>query len=258
MQTIMLNEEELISSVAIVHCEATFNSFLSAIYFCYYGGLKVEGLFIGDNYQLTVTGRVIEIKEELDKAEKVKNAILRDGGKIELERIRRVFNHGDMFRGIILLKYVRMLFVHKEKTMAMHFNGVVRQFDKMQREVSLESHRMKGFVRFMETTSKVMYASISPEHNIIEMIMPHFVNRYKDMDFVIHDTKRNIVGMNSHGKFIVKKMSSSILVELAKEEEIFQTLWKTYFQAVNINERKNKKLQDGYCPKRYRKNMSEF
>ena len=42
-----------------------------------------------------------------------------------------------------------------------------------------------------------------------------------------------------------------------EDEELYQTLWKQYFESVNIKARKNMKLHIQHVPKRYWKNLVE-
>ncbi|MDZ7819563.1 MAG: DUF4130 domain-containing protein [Aliarcobacter sp.] len=44
----------------------------------------------------------------------------------------------------------------------------------------------------------------------------------------------------------------------SQNEEKFQKLWKSFFNAVSIKERENKKLQQSQVPLIYRTYMSEF
>ena len=58
------------------------------------------------------------------------------------------------------------------------------------KKVGLEIHRLHGFVRFIETESGALYAPFSPDHDICDLLLPHFRARLPKFSFVIHDVKR--------------------------------------------------------------------
>ena len=45
---------------------------------------------------------------------------------------------------------------------------------------------------------------------------------------------------------------------IPQQMDIFENLWKIYFESTDIRERLNEHCQINMCPKWYRKNMSEF
>ena len=45
---------------------------------------------------------------------------------------------------------------------------------------------------------------------------------------------------------------------IPQQMDIFENLWKIYFESTDIRERLNGHCQINMCPKWYRKNMSEF
>ena len=97
------------------------------------------------------------------------------------------------------------------------------------------------------------------------MIMNHFKNRFADQRWLIYDAKRKygiyydletvrIVEIN----FQANVNSSKPLMEISDErEEFYQTLWRRYFNSVNIKARTNMKLHIQHMPKRYWKYLTE-
>ena len=57
-------------------------------------------------------------------------------------------------------------------------------------------------------------------------------------------------GHNLHGKLDEKL--------LAEDEKLFQEMWRSYFKALTIKERKNPKLQRQHMPRRYWKYITEL
>lgn len=129
---------------------------------------------------------------------------------------------------------------------------------KAYRQVCMEEHRFKGFLRFEEIRPGIMYAKLEPEYNIIMMLASHFKRRLSGLNWIIHDVKRRTA------VFYDKKscrLSDAAFFELPPgmaDEKIYKDMWKVYFTAMGIKERKNRRLQRQLAPKKLRKHMSEF
>ena len=116
---------------------------------------------------------------------------------------------------------------------------------------------MKGFVRFRESASGALYAPLSPDNDIVDLLARHFAKRLPESPFVLHDVKRKKAAVwDGEHLFLAPLQQAEVM--LSADEEGWQKLWKTYFSAVNIPSRERIKQQNGYLPKRYRKFMTEF
>jgi probable DNA metabolism protein len=134
----------------------------------------------------------------------------------------------------------------------------VSQVSKM---VYREKHRMEAFVRFKLTKDKLYFASVDPDFNVLPLLVKHFKNRYADQRWLIMDQRRH------YGIFYDLETVAEVTLDLgenlaegdcfSEEEASYQTLWKEYFEHVNIPERKNTKLHLRHVPKRYWKNLTE-
>jgi probable DNA metabolism protein len=134
------------------------------------------------------------------------------------------------------------------------------------RKVRYEAHRFKGFVRFQETSDGLFFSAIDPVFNILSLLAPHFASRYADQKWVIYDTKRDkgiyfdpsgireIVLTEKQFNQLNGRISHHIRSE---DEDLYQKLWKTYYKAINIPERKNTRLMMHFLPRRYWKYLPE-
>jgi probable DNA metabolism protein len=88
--------------------------------------------------------------------------------------------------------------------------------------------------------------------------MSHFTSRFPNEAFIIHDTKRNVLGLydGSVAKEICAE-NKQVTVYLSDDELNFKKLWKTYYDSVNIKERRNPRLRASFMPKRYWVNLPE-
>ena len=74
----------------------------------------------------------------------------------------------------------------------------------------------------------------------------------------IHDVKRNVLGVYDGKKTGVLHLGEQpVTVFLDRKEDDFLRLWRTYYDSVNIAERKNERLMNACMPKRYHKNLPE-
>ena len=137
------------------------------------------------------------------------------------------------------------------------------------RRVLHEQLRMKQFIRFQKAKDGTYLAVVSPDHNVLPLIIDHFQDRFNDQPWLIYDAKRHY-GYYYDGKAVIHvtfedeasvpfdlsngKMDEAVLSE---NDKIFQDLWRTYFKAICIKERMNPKKQLSDMPRRYWKYMTE-
>lgn len=133
---------------------------------------------------------------------------------------------------------------------------------KLTNRVSFEVHRLQGLIRFQKLMDGTYYAPIEPDHNVLQLLVYHFTRRFKNQKWVIHDRKRG-TALIYDGKdcnameldFLFHDNPESIQ---DPEEKRYQELWRGYFKAIAITERKNPKLQKRLMPKRYWKYLTEI
>ena len=148
------------------------------------------------------------------------------------------------------------------------------------RRVLHEQLRMKQFIRFQKAKDGTYLAVVSPDHNVLPLIIDHFQDRFNDQPWLIYDARRHYgyyyerprVGERGSGigKTVIRvtfedeatvpfdlssgKMDADILSE---NDKLFQDLWRTYFKAICIRERLNPRKQLNDMPRRYWKYMTE-
>ena len=125
------------------------------------------------------------------------------------------------------------------------------------RKVLHEQLRMKQFIRFQKAKDGTYLGVVSPDHNVLPLIIDHF------------DAKRHY-GFNYDGKTVIRitfedeaavpfnlangKLDESVL---SSDDQLLQDLWRTYFKAICIRERMNPRKQLNDMPRRYWKYMTE-
>jgi probable DNA metabolism protein len=137
------------------------------------------------------------------------------------------------------------------------------------RRVMHEQLRMKQFMRFQKAKDGTYLGVVSPDHNVLPLIIDHFQDRFGDQPWLIYDAKRRY-GYYHDTKTVVRitfenadslpfdlesgKLSEALLSE---NDKLFQELWRTYFKAICIKERINPKKQLSDMPRRYWRYMTE-
>ena len=137
------------------------------------------------------------------------------------------------------------------------------------RRVLREQLRMKQFIRFQKAKDGTYLAVVSPDHDVLPIVIDHFQDRFNDQPWLIYDAKRHY-GFNYDGENVIRvtfedeaavpfdlsngKLDAEVL---SSDDQLLQDLWRTYFKAICIKERMNprKQLQD--MPRRYWKYMTE-
>ena len=149
------------------------------------------------------------------------------------------------------------------------------------RRVLHEQLRMKQFIRFQKAKDETYLAVVSPDHNVLPLIIDHFQDRFNDQPWLIYDAKRHYgyyysltpnlspFGEGSDYKVIRVTFEDEAAVPfdlsngrlnddvLSENDKLFQELWRTYFKAICIRERLNPKKQRSDMPRRYWKYMTE-
>ena len=138
------------------------------------------------------------------------------------------------------------------------------------RRVLHEQLRMKQFIRFQKAKDGTYLAVVSPDHNVLPLIIDHFQDRFNDQPWLIYDAHRHYgyyydgdaapIHITFEDESAVPfnlsngKLDADVLSE---NDQIFQDLWRTYFKAICIKERLNPKKQLSDMPRRYWKYMTE-
>ncbi|MBQ8541482.1 MAG: TIGR03915 family putative DNA repair protein [Clostridia bacterium] len=128
---------------------------------------------------------------------------------------------------------------------------------QLEKKVSYEADRMKGFLRFAVMEGGVEYAPMEPDSDILALLMPHFADRLKNIPFVIHDISRQKAGVCAKGTWFITDATDITPPRLSDDEETYRRMWKAFYNAISIPERKNERLQTQMMPKKYRKHMTE-
>ena len=144
----------------------------------------------------------------------------------------------------------------------------VLEFSRMWKRVDWERIRLLQFVRFQKAADGTFFAAIEPEKNALPLVTGHFKDRFADQRWLIYDIRRAYgyyydlkevrqvtFGEDSREGHLVTGMLDESLMD--GDEQLFQSLWKTYFKAICIKERLNPRKHKQDMPVRYWKYLTE-
>ena len=139
------------------------------------------------------------------------------------------------------------------------------------RRVLHEQLRMKQFIRFQKAKDGTYLAVVSPDHNVLPLIIDHFQDRFNDQPWLIYDAKRHYgyyydgaaapihITFEDEAAVPFNLSNGKLDAEvLSENDQLFQQLWRTYFKAICIKERMNPRKQLSDMPRRYWKYMTEL
>lgn len=203
---------------------------------------------------------VFAIKTDKEKALRVKNCLLEKvNTPFVLKDIGIALKSGELNKFTVIFNYVKAVIDNKTIDISKNFaDPSVLEFHDLLKRITNEIHRFKSFIRFQESADGYYYAHYSPDNDITWLLMSHFTQRFSNEAFIIHDTKRNVLGLyDGTSAKQINAEDLQVTVYLSDEEVNFKQLWKTYYQSVNIKERKNHRLMKNFMPKRYWINLPE-
>ncbi|RYG07180.1 MAG: DNA metabolism protein [Chitinophagaceae bacterium] len=164
-----------------------------------------------------------------------------------------------------LFEFACYIFLSADNVMDNYGDNSVLTISQTAVKVEREKHRMEAFIRFQQLADGMFYCGITPDFNVLPLIVNHFRNRYADQKWIIYDLKRHYglyydlqkveeIYLDEAERKKLSKLSTTVLSET---ESLYNTLWKDYFKSTNIVSRKNTKLHVRHVPKRYWKYLTE-
>ncbi|NMF03159.1 TIGR03915 family putative DNA repair protein [Clostridium beijerinckii] len=237
----------------------TFEGLLTSIYDAFYSNGSPPTSIYGKSQTNTplLLGDIVEISTDINKFKKVKNAIINKINFLSLKKIYFAFLSNYEDKGIIIFNYLKIAFKLGPDVHDFLNIDVIRLVDNITKKVLNECHRFEGFIRFNQIEEKLLYSSIEPDNDILELIGDHFKNRFPREYFIIHDISRQKALIYNTNFYEIIDMDMETYEKLKFHNDEYTDLWKTYFKATTIQERKNLKLQCRMMPKRYWKHILE-
>ena len=237
--------------------DGTKNGLLTCIFESFYDR-RIPDDVTTECVQYGLLDEIVTIKTDSEKAERVYKCLKNCKTKYLVSDFNLTFRSGEKKRFKVLFDYLNVAISNKNIDVSKAFAlPEIQAFTDLKNRIYTETHRFKGFLRFMETEKGFYYACYEPDNDITELLVPHFTARLQS-PFIIHDIKRNILALCDGKRYkILNGGDNGVTVFMSESEEIFLDLWQQYYKSINIEERKNLRQMRNYMPERYWKNLSE-
>lgn len=199
---------------------------------------------------------LVFVHTDSEKAQRVKEK-LRSVNPGILHDLWQERKHSADDKDQVALSYIRKTLVAKRPINTMLADPDVFRFFSLIRQVAVEADHLRGFLRFTENEAGVLYAPFESDHDVLDLLYPHFKARLGSIPFLIHDKKRNKLLICNGKEHTVAIVSEDAEFTPSQEEAHWQALWKSYYRHVNIAIRPHEKQMRGYMPVRYWKYLPE-
>lgn len=240
--------------------DGSFEGLLTSIYEAYYSGEKPQRIQRENEFKANLIDTPILIETNNDKFHKVYDAVVRKISKQSLSHIFYAYLSDTDDAGTKIYEYVKLGF-NLGSTIDLHlYDSRVQDIHTLHSKVLKETHNMAGFLRFKLIKENMYYAPMEPDHNIAAILAPHFCERLKCQNFIIHDLKREFAIIYNTKEWAAIPLSREKGQEIINgtNDTIYEAMWKEYFVFTDIESRKNIRLQKRLMPQRYWKHLTEF
>ena len=245
--------------------DGSFEGLLTAVFEIYEYQIELPQIVNAEHAAGSLFGQIHRVHTDRDKAgrvykklkQKLTSNALSQLYKTYLSELRDIEN--------AIFRYIKYVLASKSAVENNFAHPDVLLLQQTGRKVHREKHRMEAFVRFQLTKDGLYYCIIQPDFNVLPLISDHFEKRYADQRWMIYDSLRKYgiyydlhttqeIKMN----FDADPNDKNTLKEITDEKEgMYQQLWRTYFNNVNIAARNNIKLHIQHVPKRYWRYLTE-
>ena len=240
----------------IIVYDGSFEGFLSLIYEVYYKKLKPTNIYKKLPNEI-IFEKTIHIQINEENYTKVLKAMKSKFQKKIVQRVMNIFMCDSKNFEMALLEYIILGFKDDKQLLNIN-NSCVFYLNNLEKELFKNVHKMYAFVRFEELDDNSLYAKLECKFNTLYFLAKHFLKRFNNQDFIIHDINRKLAFIKIGEDFSFQEVAHFEEPSQSQNEQKFQKLWKSFFKGVSIEERVNLKLQQNQVPLIYRTYMSEF
>ena len=248
----------------ILQCEDSVEGILTAIYDAFVEKNKMPdfkdgdiSIAIGDNLNLNLFAKEIQVKTDLQKAQKTLESIRKKISYQAYKNILSALCHFALDRGDAALGYLIKGFSMGAQVTEALSDPYVMRIMELARKVDNESHLFCGFVRFHDL-GKFLYSEVDPKCYVLPQVMEHFEDRFPNEHYVIYDSRHKMALVHPAQGDSFFLSGEEWHVDMSAYVDGFEELWAQYFEHIAIKERKNPRCQRNLVPMWYRKNMVEF
>lgn len=238
--------------------DGTFEGLLTAVFDSYAYHPAPAAVHAASACQQELGRRYLEVHTDDAKAERVIAGVHRGMGTDGYTLIWTGFLSNSVYKEDIIYKYIRYgmkigRVIHQKIT-----DERVLRLQKLASLVNRESGMLRQFIRFSKMEGGVYYGEITPEHNIVATLMPHFVSRFQIQPFIIHDKTHGLCGISDTKTWVIASDEDLQLPHRSADDAAYRRMWKAFYETIAIKERINPVCQRNHMPKKYWKHLTEM
>lgn len=159
---------------------------------------------------------------------------------------------------LAVARYLLLAIEKQSKVDSFMADERVRLIQRLAKKVTFERHRFLGLLRFRSIGGNIYYASIKPDHFILPILAPFFVERFADQRWIIHDRRREMAAVYDLRAWTITERAATDLPAVSPQEDSTQKLWQCFFDSIAVRERLNLALQQKFIPKKYWSDLTEL
>jgi probable DNA metabolism protein len=227
--------------------DGSYEGFLTVVFDAYKVIEDIE--IVKKTDQLNFFEDCITTRTNLEKAERVEKALVNKISKTFSENVYLCFNSKFENKETTVARVTKLVF-KKGLQVLNSADEDCRRFISMIKNIRSENHKYKGLLRFKKLENQILFATIEPENDILEILLDHFMKRLKNEKFIIYDKIRNKAVFYANNEYRLYKVENPDLI-YADDEDFFERAWINFYNYIKIDSRENKKLMASNMPKKY-------
>jgi len=246
-------------------CGQTMNGIYSALYDAWKSSRDEEaGIAFTDTVEHQLFCEYVEVVEDRRKGVAVDKLIRDHLGEKAYWDIYHALLSEDAKRADAVFHVLQDARAVKDSKRIMEHltNPAVGKVFELKRRVANEAHLFLEFIRFRELEGGVMFSEISPRNRVLTCFGDHFGNRFPLENWMIYDkTHKEALLHRARAPWILisgEELDEELTKRVTEREKEFACLWRGFFQAIAIEERRNPSCQRTHLPLHFRKDMLEF
>ena len=254
------------ASSIVLHHDGSFEGFLTTVFEAFRLRLAQVRVASATRDTPTMFESPRSVATDSDHARRVWNGVVARGGREIAAMYRSAFISEDPGIDDALWRCLRDLFSPHDRSRGRNLlESHVHAVRASAQRACGEAHLFLGMVRFQEAPDGTLYAVISPEHDILELLGPHFSARLPGQPWMIADSRRGRVLHHDGSCLHVLACDPARLPRDAREtarllpdsEGRWRDLWTTFYDSVNIPERRNPRQLARMLPRKYWRHLPE-
>lgn len=238
--------------------DGTLEGFLCCVFDAYALHMRPRDICDAHCAQPALGQRVIGARIDISHAERVREGMVRQGGRAFYRQARTAFLSDEPGRELAIFDYIVKVMDEGCGALSDIACPCVARTGELVRGVLNERERVYQFLRFEEVEGGAYVARIAPRANVVPIMMRHFVERFGTRRFLIYDEGHGIAGVFDGRRYVLARTDRLEMPDKTCGELQVQRLWKTFYDAISNEQRYDPDLRRSLMPERFWRFMPEM